>query len=43
MLNDPTKGIDVGAKVEIYKDIDALCQAGCGVIYVAAELPSCSA
>lgn len=39
MLNDPTKGIDVGAKVEIYKDIDALCQAGCGVIYVAAELP----
>lgn len=39
MLNDPTKGIDVGAKVEIYKDIEALCKAGCGVIYVAAELP----
>ena len=39
MLNDPTKGIDVGAKVEIYKDIDKLCQDGCGVLYVAAELP----
>lgn len=39
MLNDPTKGIDVGAKVEIYKDIELLCKAGCGVLYVAAELP----
>lgn len=39
MLNDPTKGIDVGAKVEIYKDIEELCKAGCGVLYVAAELP----
>lgn len=39
MLNDPTKGIDVGAKVEIYKDIENLCINGCGVIYVAAELP----
>lgn len=39
MLNDPTKGIDVGAKVEIYKDIETLCKLGCGVIYVAAELP----
>lgn len=39
MLNDPTKGVDVGAKVEIYKDIEALCKAGCGVLYVAAELP----
>ncbi len=39
MLNDPTKGIDVGAKVEIYKDIERLCKAGCSVLYVAAELP----
>ena len=39
MLNDPTKGIDVGAKVEIYKDIEKLCEQGCGVLYVAAELP----
>lgn len=39
MLNDPTKGIDVGAKVEIYKDIERLCNEGCGVLYVAAELP----
>ena len=39
LLNDPTKGIDVGAKVEIYKDIEKLCEGGCGVLYVAAELP----
>jgi len=39
LLNDPTKGIDVGAKVEIYKSIEDLCNLGCGVIYVAAELP----
>lgn len=39
MLNDPTKGIDVGAKVEIYKDVERLCKAGCSVLYVAAELP----
>lgn len=39
MLNDPTKGIDVGAKVEIYKDIERLCNAGSSVVYVAAELP----
>lgn len=39
MLNDPTKGIDVGAKVEIYKDVERLCNAGCSVLYVAAELP----
>ncbi len=39
LLNDPTKGIDVGAKVEVYKDIEKLCEGGCGVIYVAAELP----
>jgi len=39
LLNDPTKGIDVGAKVEIYKSIEELCNLGCGVVYVAAELP----
>lgn len=39
LMNDPTKGVDVGAKVEIYKSIEALCKAGCGVLYVAAELP----
>ena len=39
LLNDPTRGVDVGAKVEIYKEIDELCKAGCGVVYVASELP----
>ncbi len=39
LLNDPTRGVDVGAKVEIYKEIDDLCRAGCAVVYVASELP----
>jgi ribose transport system ATP-binding protein len=39
LLNDPTRGIDVGAKVEIYKEIESLCKSGCGVLYVASELP----
>ena len=27
ILNDPTRGVDVGAKSEIYKIIDELCRA----------------
>ena len=38
VLNDPTRGIDVGAKVEIYKLMDKLCQAGLGIIMVSSEM-----
>jgi ABC-type sugar transport system ATPase subunit len=38
ILNDPTRGIDVGAKVEIYKLMDRLCQKGLGIIMVSSEM-----
>lgn len=39
LMNEPTKGLDVGAKVEIYKQIEALCHKGCAVVLVATDLP----
>ena len=39
LLDDPTRGIDVGAKAEIYKVIDRLCRDGMGMIITASELP----
>jgi ribose transport system ATP-binding protein len=39
MLDEPTRGIDVNAKNEIYKLIVALAKAGLGVIVVSSELP----
>jgi len=38
VLNDPTRGVDVGAKVEIYKIMEELCRAGIAIIMVTAEL-----
>lgn len=39
ILDEPTRGIDVGAKYEIYKLISALVQEGKSVIMVSSELP----
>jgi ABC-type sugar transport system ATPase subunit len=36
---EPTRGIDVGAKAEIYGDLVKLAQAGKGIIVVSTELP----
>jgi ribose transport system ATP-binding protein len=38
-LDDPTRGIDVGAKQDIYRIVDDLASAGKGVILVSSELP----
>lgn len=38
-LDDPTRGIDIGAKRDIYGVIDQLAQKGKGVIFVSSELP----
>ena len=38
-LDDPTRGIDVGAKQDIYRIIEELAAAGKGVILVSSELP----
>lgn len=39
ILDEPTKGIDVGAKSEFYKFICEIAQNGMGVILVSSELP----
>ena len=39
MLDEPTRGIDVGAKYEIYQLINELAENGKSVIMVSGELP----
>jgi ribose transport system ATP-binding protein len=39
ILNEPTRGIDVGAKIEIYKLMQDLCEKGAAIIMVSSELP----
>lgn len=39
MLDDPTRGIDVGSKHEIYTLIRNLAEEGIGVIFVSSEMP----
>jgi ABC-type sugar transport system ATPase subunit len=39
IMNDPTRGVDVGAKVEIYKVMEELCKGGISIIMVSSELP----
>lgn len=38
-LDEPTRGIDIGAKYEIYKLINQLVQQGIAVIVISSELP----
>ena len=37
LLDEPTKGVDVGAKAEMLQLIVQLAQAGCGVLYASAD------
>jgi ABC-type sugar transport system ATPase subunit len=39
LMNEPTRGIDVGSKAEIYSIAEDLCETGVGVIMVSSELP----
>ncbi|MEJ3405590.1 multiple monosaccharide ABC transporter ATP-binding protein [Rathayibacter sp. YIM 133350] len=39
ILDEPTRGIDVGAKYEIYTIIQALAAQGKGIILISSELP----
>ena len=39
LLDEPTRGIDVGAKIEMYNLIDNLAKEGMAVVLVSSELP----
>ncbi len=39
ILDEPTRGIDVGAKVEIYQLINELTAAGAAVLMISSDLP----
>ncbi|QHC21245.1 sugar ABC transporter ATP-binding protein [Streptomyces sp. GS7] len=39
ILDEPTRGIDVGAKVEIYQIVNELTAAGCAVLMISSDLP----
>jgi ribose transport system ATP-binding protein len=38
-FDEPTRGIDVGAKAEIYKLLDALAAQGKAIVMISSELP----
>lgn len=38
ILDEPTQGVDVGAKAEIHKLMDALVQEGLGILMISSEL-----
>jgi ABC-type sugar transport system ATPase subunit len=38
-LDEPTRGIDVGAKQEIYSEINKLAKEGLAIVMVSSELP----
>ncbi len=39
ILDEPTRGIDVGAKFEIYSIINTLADQGRGVVMISSEMP----
>ncbi len=39
ILDEPTRGVDVGAKIEIYKVINKLAEEGVAIIMISSELP----
>ena len=36
---EPTRGVDVGAKAEIYRELEGLAQEGTGILVVSTDLP----
>ena len=39
ILDEPTRGVDIGAKAEIYRVIDELARSGVAVLLISSELP----
>jgi ribose transport system ATP-binding protein len=39
LFDEPTRGIDVGAKVEVFRLMNHLTKGGVGIIMISSELP----
>src|ERR687892_370157 len=39
ILDEPTRGIDVGAKAEVHQIVDTLARSGIGIILISSDLP----
>jgi ribose transport system ATP-binding protein len=39
VMDEPTRGVDVGAKVEIYELMNRLTEGGAGILMISSELP----
>lgn len=39
IFDEPTRGIDVGAKVEVHTLMDQLVQQGTGILMISSDLP----
>ncbi|MGY2288285.1 sugar ABC transporter ATP-binding protein [Pseudomonas sp. SDO528_S397] len=39
ILDEPTRGVDIGSKSEIYRIINQLAKAGVGIVVISSELP----
>jgi rhamnose transport system ATP-binding protein len=39
ILDEPTRGIDIGAKVEVHRIISELAGSGLGIILISSDLP----
>ena len=39
ILDEPTRGVDIGAKSEIYRIMDELARGGMGIVFISSELP----
>jgi rhamnose transport system ATP-binding protein len=39
ILDEPTRGVDIGAKVEVHRIISDLAASGLGIVLISSELP----
>jgi rhamnose transport system ATP-binding protein len=39
ILDEPTRGVDIGAKVEVHRIISELAASGLGIVLISSELP----